>query len=340
MVLLRLPASAPRHAGATHLGNSAAQSNPCGFRTRHSHAFTARYAHILPILGSLECIHLLHFTNASGISKLNLSSILFHRSPAPWRRAPTHLTSPPSAESSSNPQQPSVGSGWMDMPETQVSDQGPVEVFPRLKERDPYKRLGIEREASFEEVQDARNFLYDQYSAHEPSRESIELAFDDILQEKMKVRHRFGFRPPTRGKYGEAKGDPLKQSIWQIIRSKFESSVPSTTLVNDGSIFVALGLWAAWQAASSDPTLPIGAALCFCAWKLYDKRNKRNPDGPYLGGSPIWGALGSTIVSLLLGALVSFALVQILPLPAKVTGEAAGLFFITISLGAGCIFLK
>jgi ATP-dependent HslUV protease ATP-binding subunit HslU len=228
----------------------------------------------------------------------------------------------------------------MDMPETQVFDQGPVEVFPRLKERDPYKRLGLGNDASFEEVQEARNFLYDQYSQHEPSRESIELAFDTILQQKMKVRHRFGFRPPTRGKYGEAKGDELKQSIWQIIRSKFEPSVPSTTLVNDGSIFLALGLWAAWQAASSDPTLPIGAALCFCAWKLYDKRNKRNPDGPYLGGSPIWGALGSTIFSLLMGAVVSFGLVQILPLPARITGEAAGLFFTTISLGLGCIFLK
>lgn len=228
----------------------------------------------------------------------------------------------------------------MDMPETQVPDAEPLEIFPRLKERDPYKRLGISREASFEEVQEARNFLFDQYRSHEPSRESIELAFDTILQEKMKARHRFGFRPPTRGKRGEAQGDAPKLSLWQIIRSKFEPSVPSTTLVNDGSIFVALGLWAAWQAASSDPTLPLGAALCFCAWKLYDKRNKRNPDGPYLGGSPIWGALGTTILSLILGAVLSYVLVQVLPLPPRVSGEAVGLFFIALSLGFGCIFVK
>ena len=40
----------------------------------------------------------------------------------------------------------------------------------------------MSREASFEEVQDARNFLVDQYSGHAASKESIELALDAILQ--------------------------------------------------------------------------------------------------------------------------------------------------------------
>ena len=81
--------------------------------------------------------------------------------------------------------------------------------------------------------------------------------------------------------------------------------MPSTALVNDGSIFLALGAWAAWQAASSDPTLPLGAAISFCAWKLYDKRSKRSPDGPHWGGNAVWGALATTILGLVLGGLVS-----------------------------------
>lgn len=40
----------------------------------------------------------------------------------------------------------------------------------------------MSRDASFEEVQEARNFLVEQYNRHEPSRESIELALDAILQ--------------------------------------------------------------------------------------------------------------------------------------------------------------
>lgn len=45
------------------------------------------------------------------------------------------------------------------------------------------------------------------------------------------------------------------------------------------SVFLALGIWAAWTAAASDPTLPLGACLAFAAWKIYDKRSKRSPGG-------------------------------------------------------------
>lgn len=233
----------------------------------------------------------------------------------------------------------SVGSGWMDMPESQPVEEA-APVFPRLKERDPYKRLGVSRDASFEEVQEARNFLVEQYNRHEPSRESIELALDAILQEKMKVRHREGFRPPTRGRRGEAQGDAPRLSLWERVRSYFEPSVPATTLVNDGSVFVALGVWAAWTAAASDPTLPLGAALAFAAWKLYDKRNKRNPDGPFWGGNPMWGALGATVLSLIIGSILAYALVNVVPMPPRLASEAVGLFLITMILGFTAIFLK
>jgi ATP-dependent HslUV protease ATP-binding subunit HslU len=109
------------------------------------------------------------------------------------------------------------------------------------------------------------------YRAHEASRESIELAFDAILQEKMKVRAKYGFRPPRTGRKTDAAGDDLvrlchTQGSWRApvpglrraeglrggvqprgfignIVERLEPSVPSTTVVNDGSIFAALGLW-------------------------------------------------------------------------------------------------
>lgn len=46
---------------------------------------------------------------------------------------------------------------------------------------------------------------------------------------------------------------PPKLSLWQQLREKFEPSVPSTTIVNEGSIFVALALWAAWQVREPAP---------------------------------------------------------------------------------------
>jgi hypothetical protein len=228
----------------------------------------------------------------------------------------------------------------MDQPESQPLPDAGVEVYPRARERDPYARLGLPPDASFEEVQDARNFLVEQYRPHAPSREAIEGAFDTILKRQMKERHRLGFRPPSRGRRGDAAADAPRLSVLAEIRRRFEPSVPGTTIVNDGSIFAALGLWAAWQAASSDPTLPLGAAVAFCAWRLYDKRMKRDPDGPHLGGSPIFGALGTTVLGLVAGGLASYLLVQALPLPPRVSGEAAGLFFIALGLGFTAIFLK
>ena len=46
-----------------------------------------------------------------------------------------------------------------------------------------------------------------QYRGHEHSRESIELAYDRILQEKMNVRHKHGFKPVRTGRKTDVQGD-------------------------------------------------------------------------------------------------------------------------------------
>ncbi len=46
-----------------------------------------------------------------------------------------------------------------------------------------------------------------QYKQHERSRESIELAFDSILQKKYKLRHKYGFRPPATGRKTDLAAD-------------------------------------------------------------------------------------------------------------------------------------
>ena len=62
---------------------------------------------------------------------------------------------------------------------------------------------------------------------------------------------------------------------------------------------------AAWQTASADPSLPVGAASAFSIYKLFDKRKKRAPEGDMSGRSHIWGAVIVTVFGLVLGSLVS-----------------------------------
>ena len=66
------------------------------------------------------------------------------------------------------------------------------------------------------------------------------------------------------------------------------------------SYYAASSAWhrAAWQTQSADPSLPVGAAIAFSVWRLFDKRKKRAPEGTDLGRSPIWGALGITLLGL------------------------------------------
>lgn len=210
-----------------------------------------------------------------------------------------------------------------------------VEVFPRRRERDPYKRLGLPRDASFEEVEEAKHFLLEQYRWHAESRESIELAYDTLLQEHFKRRNKYGFRPPKTGRRSDVEGDPEPVTLLARVKENLDQSVTSVTLVNDGSIFVGLAVWT-WFQATVDPTLPLGVAIAFSAWRLFDKRKKRNPDGP----SPIWGALLTTLAGLVAGACVSYAIATYLPLPRTINPSALMLFLINIFLGATCIFIR
>ncbi|CAF2073643.1 unnamed protein product [Brassica napus] len=54
--------------------------------------------------------------------------------------------------------------------------------------RDPYKRLGISKMASEDEIQGARNFLIQQYAGHIPSVDAIESAHDKIIMQKFHER--------------------------------------------------------------------------------------------------------------------------------------------------------
>jgi hypothetical protein len=87
-------------------------------------------------------------------------------------------------------------------------------VFPRVKEKDPYRRLGVDAEASYEEVQDARNYLVDTFRGHAVGVESIEAAFDRIIQDKLSVRKKAkGLRMAKKKQGGENYVPPFMERL-------------------------------------------------------------------------------------------------------------------------------
>eukprot|EP00877_Chromochloris_zofingiensis_P009418 jgi/Chrzof1/472/Cz01g17020.t1 len=196
--------------------------------------------------------------------------------------------------------------------------------------------LGIQQDASFEEIQDARNFLYEQYKLHEPSKDAIELAFDTVLQEKLKRRHKFGFKPPKTGSRKDVVGEE-RISLWQRVLDLFDNTVTTRTLINEGFVF---GIFALWTLFSSDQSFPLAGAFAYSVYQFQTKRVKRNPEGPYFGGNPIVGAIVSTLICLAIACGVMAVTLTPLTAVLSQSGRQVGGFITIAVLGALGIYLK
>ena len=101
-------------------------------------------------------------------------------------------------------------------------------VFPRLREKDPHKLLGIGSEASYEEVQEARAFLVEEYKGNKASVEAIEIAHDKIITGSFKHRRQEGIQLVSKGKGGS-------RSCHRPPRRKTSRRAPSAASSTPGS---------------------------------------------------------------------------------------------------------
>ncbi len=65
-----------------------------------------------------------------------------------------------------------------------------------MSDGNPYKQLGIEENASFEEIQEAKTRLYQQYQNDTKVLESIEMAYDAIIMHRLKMRQEGKIKVP------------------------------------------------------------------------------------------------------------------------------------------------
>lgn len=66
-----------------------------------------------------------------------------------------------------------------------------------------YEKLGVTENASFDEIQEARNHLIEQHSGDQKLIESIESAYDAILMERLKMRQEGKIKVPERIRFPE-----------------------------------------------------------------------------------------------------------------------------------------
>ncbi|WVZ23803.1 hypothetical protein V8G54_002347 [Vigna mungo] len=168
-------------------------------------------------------------------------------------------------------------------------------VFPRINVKDPYKRLGISREASEDEIQGARNFLIQKYAGHKPSVDAIESAHDKIIMQKFYERK----NPKVDIK---KKMREVNQSRFvQAVRGRFQT--PSTKFIIKTSLaFLVLGVLTVLFPTEEGPTLQVAISLIATMYFIHERLKSKIRTVLY--------GFGAFAISWLLG---TFLMVSVIP---------------------------
>ncbi len=80
-----------------------------------------------------------------------------------------------------------------------------------MSDQNPYEKLGVSEDATFDEVQDVRARLVEQYSGDAKRLEVIEAAYDAILMERLRMRQEGKIKVPERIRFPERLVQPPAQ---------------------------------------------------------------------------------------------------------------------------------
>lgn len=82
-----------------------------------------------------------------------------------------------------------------------------------MSDQNPYEKLGVSEDATFDEIQDARNRLSEQHGGDGKGLELIESAYDAILMERLRMRQEGKIKVPERIRFPEMRSQsPQKES--------------------------------------------------------------------------------------------------------------------------------
>jgi len=72
-----------------------------------------------------------------------------------------------------------------------------------MSDQNPYEKLGVSEDARFEENQDTRDRLVEQYSSDGQRLEMIEAAYDAVLMDRLRMRQEGKIKVPERIRFPE-----------------------------------------------------------------------------------------------------------------------------------------
>ncbi len=180
-----------------------------------------------------------------------------------------------------------------------------------MSDQNPYERLGVKENASFEEIQDAKQRLIQKYRDDSKILESIEAAYDAIIMERLKLRQEGKIKVPERIRFPEQslEAPPNPTSVpantspaWlqQLIDTPSRADILMPALV-----FLVLAGMSVFSQSAEGSLLPLLMALGFGANIYFLNRKERR-----FGRSVL-----ITLIGLLLGIALGSGLAKLFGAP-------------------------
>ena len=183
-----------------------------------------------------------------------------------------------------------------------------------MSEQNPYEKLGVTENSSFEEIQAAKKRLFEQYGNDSAVLETVEIAYDSIIMDRLRLRQEGKIKVPEKIRFPERNLEK-SFSVPQIVKK--DSAVWLQELIDTPSqadilwptgIFLtlsAIAVFAQNAAQANAPSiLPLLMALGFIA-NIYFLNRKEGRSGRAFLISFIalfaGIALGTGLASLILG---------------------------------------
>jgi hypothetical protein len=182
-----------------------------------------------------------------------------------------------------------------------------------MSDQNPYEKLGVSEDASFDEIQDARNRLLEQHGGDVKYLELIEAAYDAILMERLRMRQEGKIKVPERIRFPEMRVQfpqkdspaPREQSPMWLQRMLDQPSLPEVLI--QGSWYLGLSAMTVFFPAASDQILQL-ALVVGVGISIYFLNRKENKFG-----RAVLLTLAGLIIGLIAGGLIATWVLQQMP---------------------------
>lgn len=153
-----------------------------------------------------------------------------------------------------------------------------------MSEQSPYEKLGVSENSSFEEIQNAKQRLIKEYHDDSKELESVEMAYDAIIMDRLRLRQEGKIKVPDRIRFPELSAPESLPNLTSTTEKntppwleKLLDTPSQQEILLSASIFLTLALLVAFATQDSSQLSLLLAAGFAVSIYLLNRKEQRFP---------------------------------------------------------------